>query len=82
MVSIAYEKMNKLASNIPIGSEGVTILPFGNGAERVLNNKDLGAQISGMNFNVHNSAHLFRAAQEGIVFSFKIWNGNNGKYWD
>ena len=69
--SIAYEKMNELASNIPIGSEGVSILPFGNGAERVLNNKDLGAQISGMNFNVHNSAHLFRAAQEGIVFSFK-----------
>jgi len=49
----------------------LSILPFGNGAERVLGNKNIGAQISGLSFNMHTDAHLFRAAQEGIVFSFK-----------
>jgi len=66
-----YVQMNELASKIAIGSEGVSILPFGNGAERVLRNKNIGSQISGVSFNTHSKAHLFRAAQEGIVFSFK-----------
>src|SRR4030042_5743477 len=63
--------MNELASRVPIGSEGLTILPFGNGAERMLGNKDTGCSIHGLNFNVHNKAHVLRAAQEGIVFSFR-----------
>ena len=53
------------------GSEGLSILPFGNGAERMLGNKDTGARILGLNFNTHSNAHLFRAAQEGIVFSIR-----------
>jgi xylulokinase len=65
-----YAQMNELASQVAIGSEGVSILPFGNGAERVLRNKNIGSQISGVSFNTHSQAHLFRAAQEGIVFSF------------
>lgn len=65
-----YEQMNDIAAQAPIGAEGVSILPFGNGAERVLRNKNIGAQICGINFNIHNQSHLFRAAQEGIVFSF------------
>jgi xylulokinase len=65
-----YAQMNEMASQIAIGSEGVSILPFGNGAERVLRNKNIGSQISGVSFNTHSQAHLFRAAQEGIVFSF------------
>ena len=65
-----YEQMNEMAQKIPIGSEGVTVLPFGNGAERVLRNKNIGSQISGISFNTHTQGHLFRAAQEGIVFSF------------
>lgn len=65
-----YNQMNGLALPIPIGSEGLTVLPFGNGAERMLGNRDLGCHISGINFNVHNKAHVLRAAQEGIVFSF------------
>ena len=69
--NISYEGMNDLAAKIPIGSDGISILPFGNGAERVLNNKNIGAQISGVNFNIHGKGHLLRAAQEGIVFSFK-----------
>ena len=69
--SFSYEEMNRKAAEIAIGSEGLSILPFGNGAERVLGNKNIGAQISGLGFNIHTDAHLFRAAQEGIVFSFK-----------
>ena len=67
---ISYAAMNDLAATVPIGSEGVTIIPFGNGAERVLENKEIGCSINGVNFNKHNKAHLVRAAQEGIVFSF------------
>ena len=69
--AFSYEEMNRKAAEIAIGSEGLSILPFGNGAERVLQNKNIGAQISGLGFNTHTEAHLFRAAQEGIVFSFK-----------
>ena len=65
-----YAEMNTLAAQAPIGSDGVCILPFGNGAERVLENKELGCSIHGVNFNKHNRSHLVRAAQEGIVFSF------------
>ena len=67
---INYAEMNDLAASVPIGSEGVTIIPFGNGSERVLENKEIGCSINGLNFNKHNKAHLVRAAQEGIVFSF------------
>ena len=67
---ISYSDMNDMMANIPIGSEGVTIIPFGNGAERVLENKEIGCSISGINFNKHSKAHIMRAAQEGIVFSF------------
>jgi xylulokinase len=69
--TLTYDEMNYLAETVPPGSEGLTILPFGNGAERVLKNKETGASISGLNFNTHHSGHLFRAAQEGIVFALK-----------
>jgi xylulokinase len=68
---MSYNDMNALAEKVTPGSNGLTILPFGNGAERVLGNKDPGARISGLNFNTHSNAHLFRAAQEGIAFSFR-----------
>ena len=67
---IGYAEMNDLAAQAPIGSEGVAVIPFGNGAERVLENKEIGCSINGVNFNKHSKAHLVRAAQEGIVFSF------------
>ncbi|MBC7886073.1 MAG: carbohydrate kinase [Saprospiraceae bacterium] len=69
--NISYQEMNYLASQIPIGCEGLIVLPFGNGAERILNNKDIGAQVKHLNFNRHHYAHFCRAAQEGIVFAFK-----------
>ncbi len=67
---LSYDDMNKLASQSPIGAKGVTIVPFGNGAERVLENKEPNCSIHGINFNVHNNKDLLRAAQEGIVFSY------------
>ncbi|MCR5678746.1 MAG: carbohydrate kinase [Prevotella sp.] len=67
---MGYAEMNDLAAQAPIGSDGVSIMPFGNGAERVLQNKELGCSIHGLNFNKHSRANLVRAAQEGIVFSF------------
>lgn len=67
---ISYNDMNEMAESIAIGSEGVTVIPFGNGAERVLENRETGCSISGINFNKHSKAHIIRAAQEGIVFSF------------
>lgn len=68
---ISYNDMNDLATQAPIGSSGVSILPFGNGAERMLENKEIGCSIHGVNFNLHGKHHIIRAAQEGIVFSFK-----------
>lgn len=68
---LSYAEMNEEASQIPIGSEGLSIIPFGNGAERVIENKNPGCQFNNLNFNIHNSSHIFRAAQEGIAFSFK-----------
>ena len=62
--------MNALVKDIPVGSEGLSIIPFGNGAERILNNENIGASIKGIDLNRHTKAHLCRAALEGIAFSF------------
>jgi xylulokinase len=68
---LSYSDMNNMAEKVAPGANGLSVLPFGNGAERVLGNKDPGSTISGLNFNIHSNAHLYRAAQEGIAFSFK-----------
>ena len=68
---VTYPEMNEMAGDIPIGAEGISILPFGNGAERLLGNQDQGCSIHGLNFNIHHRPHLMRAAQEGIVFAFQ-----------
>lgn len=67
---IGYAEMNELAASAPVGAEGLSIIPFGNGAERVLQNENPGASVHGINFNIHTKAHIIRAAQEGIAFSF------------
>lgn len=67
---LSYEEMNSLANSVPIGAEGVSIMPFGNGAERMLENRDSGCSVHGIDFNRHSRAHITRAAQEGIVFAF------------
>lgn len=66
----SYEEMNNLASEIPVGSDGVCVIPFGNGAERMLNNKEIGTRIVNLNLNNHHKGHMCRAALEGIAFSF------------
>ncbi|MDX2284327.1 MAG: FGGY family carbohydrate kinase [Bacteroidia bacterium] len=68
---LSYADMNALAAQAPAGAEGLRILPFGNGAERLLGNLDPGCRILGLDFNRHSRSHLFRAAQEGIVFAFQ-----------
>ncbi|QEC53695.1 xylulokinase [Anseongella ginsenosidimutans] len=68
---LSYEEMNLLASRVPPGADGVSILPFGNGAERMLENRYTGSVISGLDFNNHERGHVFRAAQEGIAFAFR-----------
>jgi xylulokinase len=69
--NIGYAEMNEMAAEIPVGCDGISIIPFGNGAERVLCNKELDCSIHGINFIRHGKAHLIRAAHEGIAFSFK-----------
>ena len=68
---ISYAQMNDWAAQAPIGADGISVLPFGNGAERMLRNREAGCSIQGVNFNLHTRSHIIRAAQEGIVFSFK-----------
>jgi xylulokinase len=67
----SYEDLNKEAATVAIGSDGLLFYPFGNGAERILSNKDFGACLQGLQFNRHGRGHLLRAAQEGIVFALK-----------
>ena len=73
---IGYEEMNQLASSAPIGSGGLTFIPFGNGAERIMQNKQVGAHLLGLDLLKHDKKHMLRAAQEGIVsaltFGFRI----------
>jgi len=68
---LSYDNMNKIAEKSPIGSKSISVVPFGNGAERVLENKNPGCSLHGINFNIHTISDIVRASQEGIVFSFK-----------
>ncbi len=68
---LSYEQINTEAASVNIGSDGLLFYPFGNGAERVLENKDKGAGMHGLQFNRHHGGHVARAAQEGIVFALK-----------
>ncbi|HEX8017724.1 MAG TPA: FGGY family carbohydrate kinase [Flavobacterium sp.] len=66
----SYEEMNEKASQVNVGSNGLVVIPFGNGAERMFNNKNIGSHIINLNFNIHSNAHLYRASLEAIAFSF------------
>jgi xylulokinase len=68
---LSYKQMDEAAQTVSIGSDGVIVLPYGNGAERTLENRDIGASVHGLNFNRHSREHLLRAGQEGIVFAMK-----------
>ncbi|MBX2971139.1 MAG: carbohydrate kinase [Cyclobacteriaceae bacterium] len=76
--SVSYETLNALAGEAPVGADNLFVLPFGNGAERVLQNINLGASIHGLDLNRHSASHICRAAQEGIVYAlgygFEVMN--------
>ena len=76
----SYSSLNVAAAQIKPGSDGLFILPFGNGAERMLNNKIVGSHIQNIDLNKHTATHLYRAGQEGIAFAFRygldIMRGN------
>ena len=67
--ALTYEQMNELAAQAPVGCEGLIVLPYGNGAERTLENKNMGGVVHGWHFNIHKRAHFLRAGQEGIAFA-------------
>jgi len=69
--SLSYNDLNALAGEVSHGADGLLCYPYGNGAERSLKNKEINGHFSGINFNIHGRGHLIRAAQEGIVFSFR-----------
>ena len=69
--AVSYNQMNQVAAQAPIGADGLTILPFGNGAERTLENRSTGGSLLGIDFNRHGIPHLLRASQEGIVFALQ-----------
>ena len=66
----SYQTMNSHASKVPVGSNDLQLIPFGNGAERMFENKTIGTHICNLNLNKHTKSHIFRAALEGIAFSF------------
>ncbi|HVX27164.1 MAG TPA: FGGY family carbohydrate kinase [Parafilimonas sp.] len=67
----SYDQLNKEAANIPAGSDGVFVIPFGNGAERMLNNKLVGASVQNIDLNKHTPTHIYRAAHEGVAYAFR-----------
>lgn len=69
--NLSYDEVNELCASVPAGSEGVVMLPFGNGAERMLCNAYTGATMAGVDLNRHSKAHILRATQEGIAFAFR-----------
>ncbi len=73
--SAGYDELNALAARAPAGSDGLLVFPFGNGAERTLENRNPGASVRGIDFNRHGLPHLLRAAQEGIVFALRYGLG-------
>ncbi|HZW71211.1 MAG TPA: FGGY family carbohydrate kinase [Hanamia sp.] len=69
--NLSYKEMDALAEKINPGSDGLLVLPFGNGAERMLQNKMIDAHLENIDLNKHSKAHIFRAVQEGIAFAFR-----------
>jgi len=68
---LSYIEINAASAKIPAGSDGLMFIPFGNGAERMLNNAGIHASFENIDFTRHSQNHLFRAVQEGIAFAFR-----------
>jgi xylulokinase len=70
--SASYRQMNDQARAVSIGSDGLRVIPFGNGAERMLNNKLVGAHLVNIDLNKHTSGQVYRATQEGIACAMRF----------
>ncbi|MBL3655408.1 xylulokinase [Fulvivirga sediminis] len=68
--NITYDQMEEMINTVPVGADDLRVIPFGNGAERMLENHFIGAQINNVQFNIHGKAHMYRAALEGVAFAF------------
>jgi xylulokinase len=66
-----YQQMNELAATAPPGSRGLSFFPFGNGAERVLVNRNPGATLQGLDYNTHDRADMARVVQEGVAYALR-----------
>jgi xylulokinase len=71
-MGVPYAELNRVAAQAPVGSDGLVVLPFGNGAERTLENRNPGASVLGLDFNRHGIPQLLRAGQEGIVYALNF----------
>ena len=71
LTDLPYDQLNARAAKIPAGAEGLIVIPFGNGAERMLGDREIGAHVAHGSFTLHTENHLIRAVQEGVAFSFK-----------
>ena len=67
--NLSYPEMNALGAKSPIGSNGLICNPFGNGSERIFNNKTIGGSWHNLDFNRHSNADMIRSSQEGIAFA-------------
>ncbi|TDI64753.1 MAG: carbohydrate kinase, partial [Bacteroidetes bacterium] len=65
-----YQDMERMASEVPVNSVGLRVIPFGNGSERMLGNRNVGSHLINLQLNRHEASHVYRATLEGIAFSF------------
>lgn len=68
--SVKYSKLDEMAISTPVGADGLIYIPFGNGAERMLENRDIGAHLLNVQYNIHTASHMMRTVHEGIAFAF------------
>ncbi|MCU0608194.1 MAG: FGGY family carbohydrate kinase [Chitinispirillaceae bacterium] len=68
---MTYDDINAEARKAPPGCQGLFDFPYGNGPERTLENRNIGASFCGIDFSSHTRSHMFRAVQEGIVFAMR-----------
>ena len=66
----SYDEMNEMSNIPPVGSSNLIYLPFGNGSERMLNNKNIGSKLINFDQNVHEDSFVIRSTLEGIAFAF------------
>ncbi len=62
--------LDRLAADVPAGSEGVVLLPYFLGEKTPLHDPHARGTIVGLGLH-HTTAHVWRAALEGVIFGFR-----------